>query len=107
MSGGAPGIEKVTPDTVDPPRSECTTMMPASSTIAVRSWIGPSGICQKRRTRAAMRTGCPLFPAAIPHKGGLSPIRKKDFHDFIHPRIERRYLEDFLQRRRGTRILTP
>jgi hypothetical protein len=49
----------------------------------------------------------PLVSCNDTSQGGLSPIRKKDFHDLIHARIERRYLEGFLQRRRGTRILTP
>src|SRR6266852_1630970 len=78
------------------PRSNRTTAMRPS---------GPSPFSTLTKS-ANVRAPCPFFPATIPHKRGLSLVGKKDFCDVIHPWIECRYLERFLQCRCGTRILT-
>src|SRR6266852_391305 len=66
---------------------------------------GPSPFSTLTKS-ANVRAPCPLFPATIPHKRDLSLVGKKDFRDLIHPWIECRYLERFLQCRCETGILT-
>ena len=67
--------------------------------------LGSLALFDRHEVRHCPRSQSPrspnLFPATIPHKRGLSSVRKKDFHDLIHPRIERRYLQRFLERRCG------